>query len=214
VGKMEHLTSQALLEALARMCKAIELSKGYLCELDAATGDGDHGVSMAKSFRAVADELPALAGQSIEAILRAVGMSLVSTVGGAMGPLFGTAFLKAAEKARNYQEIDLPALAEMFAAAEEGIVSRGIAKPGDKTMLDAIHPAVATIKHAVERNRSICQAVRLAAQVAKEGAEATKVMVANVGRASRLGERTLGHQDPGAVSASILLGAAGNSPGN
>ncbi|HHV63202.1 MAG TPA: dihydroxyacetone kinase subunit L [Firmicutes bacterium] len=207
-GEVAKITSKDVLAAIYRMCDAVEENKGYLCELDAALGDGDHGVSMSKSFRAVRDKLPSLEGKDVGTILRAVGMALISTVGGAMGPLFGSAFLKAGERAAGKQEIGLDDIVDMFIAGEEAIVARGKAKVGDKTLLDTVHPAVEAIKEAKEEGLSISEALRRATGAAELGMKSTIDMIARVGRASRLGERTIGHQDPGATSAYIIIKAA------
>lgn len=208
---MQTNETNATLFVLDPMCKAIERNQEYLCELDGALGDGDHGVSMAKSFRAVRNSLPAMAGQSTADILRSVGMTLISEVGGAMGPLFGTAFLWAGKSVADKQMLTPADVAEMLAAAEAGIVQRGKAQPGDKTMIDALHPAVIAAQAAAAEGKSIADVVTSAADAAQIGAESTKTMIARIGRASRLGERTLGHQDPGATSVAILLDAAASA---
>lgn len=207
---MENASAAQAIAVLGAICDEIERSKDYLCELDAALGDGDHGVSMAKSFAAVKATLPDLADQEVSAILHSAGMTLISEVGGAMGPLFGTAFLRAGKVVAGKSSLAPADVAEMLAAAEAGIVQRGKAQPGDKTMLDAIHPAVEAARQAEAAGADVAGVLAAAADAAEAGAAATKNLVAKVGRASRLGERTLGHQDPGATSASIILRVAAN----
>lgn len=203
----DHVTGKAL-RVLRAICEEVERNKDYLCELDAALGDGDHGISMAKSFHAVALRLDGLGNAPLSEVLQAVGMTLISEVGGAMGPLFGTAFLRAGKVAAGKESLTSSDLAQMLRAAEEGIVQRGKAQPGDKTMLDALHPAVEAAQRAAAEGATTRDVLRAAAAASAQGVAATKEMVAKVGRASRLGERTLGHQDAGATSVSIILRVA------
>lgn len=196
------------IRVLMAVCDEVERQKDYLCELDAALGDGDHGVSMAKSFHAVRIALAGLEGKDLGQVLNTVGMTLISEVGGAMGPLYGTAFIRAGKVVAGKHEVTPSDLAEMLAAAEQGIVQRGHAQVGDKTMLDALHPAVLAAQGAAAEGAGLPEALRAAAAAGVQGAEATKDLVAKVGRASRLGERTLGHQDAGATSLSIILRVA------
>jgi len=204
---VEVIRSEDAVRIIAHMADKIEENRDYLSELDAAIGDGDHGVSMVKSFRAVREEVERLRGKDIGTILRGVAMALISAVGGAMGPLFGTAFLRASQIAAGKQEIDLTDLVNMFEAAEAGVRERGKANVGDKTMLDAIHPAVVAIKEAAAKGSSLLAAVERSVAGAEAGMKSTIPLVSKVGRSSRLGERTLGHQDPGATSCYLLLKA-------
>lgn len=201
----------AAITVLRAICDRIEREKDYLCELDAALGDGDHGISMAKSFHAVKTRLEVLAADDLNAVLNAVGMTLISEVGGAMGPLFGTAFIRAGKVVAGKVAASPEDLVAMLEAAEAGIVQRGKARPGDKTMLDALHPAVAAARQAAEEGASLAEVLEAAAAASASGAEATKGMIARVGRASRLGERTLGHQDAGATSVAIILRTASDA---
>jgi dihydroxyacetone kinase-like protein len=200
--------STRTIKVLLAICERVELQKDYLCELDAALGDGDHGISMAKSFHAVKISLDSLHGKDLETILKSVGMTLISEVGGAMGPLFGTAFLRAAKSTAGKESLSPVDLAQMLSAAEVGIIQRGHAQAGDKTMLDALQPAARAAQKAADDGLGLAEVLQAAATAAAKGVEATKEMVAKVGRASRLGERTLGHQDPGATSVSIILQTA------
>jgi dihydroxyacetone kinase-like protein len=204
---MENDTTRAI-AVLRAVCEQVEQNKDYLCELDAALGDGDHGISMAKSFQAVKRSLESLQGKDLETILKSVGMTLISEVGGAMGPLFGTAFLRAGKVMAGKSVLTPEDLGQMLCAAEEGIVQRGHAKVGDKTMLDALHPAAQAAQNTAADGGSLAEVLQSAANGAAAGAALTTGMIANIGRASRLGERTLGHQDPGATSVSIILAAA------
>lgn len=208
---MEDVSAATAIEVLSAICDAIEQSKDTLCELDAALGDGDHGVSMAKSFAAVKANLPNLAGEDVGSILNSTGMTLIAEVGGAMGPLFGTAFLRAGKVVAGKRSVSAADVAAMIAAAEAGIVQRGKAQPGDKTMLDAVHPAAAAAQQAAAAGADVAETLAAAADAAQAGVEATKTLVAKVGRASRLGERTLGHQDAGATSVSIILRVAADT---
>ncbi|OGO32900.1 MAG: dihydroxyacetone kinase subunit L [Chloroflexi bacterium RBG_16_54_18] len=180
----------------------------YLVELDAVIGDADHGANMDRGFRAVMDKVPGIADQDIGTILKTVGMTLVSTVGGAGGPLYGTFFLQAGMKTVGKMEMNLDEWTAALGAAVDGVIARGKAEPGDKTMVDALSPAVNALRQASLANETLAQALKDSAQAAKIGMEATIPMVARKGRASYLGERSAGHQDPGATSSYLLLKTA------
>ena len=187
------------------MAKKIEAEKDYLTQLDNEIGDGDHGINLARGFEAVEKKLPSLAGGDIGALLKGVGMQLVSTVGGASGPLYGTAFMKAGMACKGLTEIDGPAFVKAMEAAVDGIKMRGKATEGEKTMLDALCPALKVMQDDVTAGKSLKEALQDAAQAAEKGVEYTKTIIATKGRASYLGERSLGHQDPGATSSLYLL---------
>lgn len=187
------------------MAKKIEAEKEYLTELDNEIGDGDHGINLARGFEAVEKKLPSLAGGDIGALLKGVGMQLVSTVGGASGPLYGTAFMKAGMACKGLTKIDGPAFVKAMEAAVDGIKMRGKATEGEKTMLDALCPALKVMQDDVAAGKSLKEALQDAAQAAEKGVEYTKTIIATKGRASYLGERSLGHQDPGATSSLYLL---------
>ena len=187
------------------MAKKIEAEKEYLTELDNEIGDGDHGINLARGFEAVEKKLPSLAGGDIGALLKGVGMQLVSTVGGASGPLYGTAFMKAGMACKGLTEIDGPAFVKAMEAAVDGIKMRGNATEGEKTMLDALCQALKVMQDDVAAGKSLKEALQDAAQAAEKGVEYTKTIIATKGRASYLGERSLGHQDPGATSSLYLL---------
>ena len=187
------------------MAKKIEAEKEYLTELDNEIGDGDHGINLARGFEAVEKKLPSLAGGDIGALLKGVGMQLVSTVGGASGPLYGTAFMKAGMACKGLTEIDGPAFVKAMEAAVDGIKMRGKATEGEKTMLDALCPALKVMQDDVAAGKTLKEPLQDAAQAAEKGVEYTKTIIATKGRASYLGERSLGHQDPGATSSLYLL---------
>jgi dihydroxyacetone kinase-like protein len=184
-------------------------NKGVLNHLDREIGDGDHGENMDRGLSAVVTALAALPDDATPAaVLRSVAMTLISTVGGASGPLYGTAFLKAAEPVGDATELDGTVVASMLAAARDGIVSRGKAELGDKTMVDAWTPAVEAARVAAAEGASTSAILDAAATAAEAGAAATVPLVARKGRASYLGERSAGHLDPGAQSTALILRAA------
>lgn len=187
------------------MAKKIEAEKDYLTQLDNEIGDGDHGINLARGFAAVEKKLPSLTGGDIGALLKGVGMQLVSTVGGASGPLYGTAFMKAGMACKGLAELDGPAFVKAMEAAVDGIKMRGKATEGEKTMLDALCPALKVLQADVAAGKSLKEALQDAAGAAEKGVEYTKTIIATKGRASYLGERSLGHQDPGATSSLYLL---------
>ncbi|GAA1445068.1 dihydroxyacetone kinase subunit DhaL [Leifsonia poae] len=190
----------------------IDENKHDLNTLDREIGDGDHGENMDRGLRAVVTALGSLPdGATPNAALRSIAMTLISTVGGASGPLYGTAFLKAAEPLGDASEIDATALVAMLTAARDGIVSRGKAATGDKTMIDAWTPAVDAAAAAQEDGASPADILREAADAAEAGAVATEPLVAHKGRASYLGDRAIGHRDPGAQSTALLLRAAADT---
>ncbi|CAN7529380.1 dihydroxyacetone kinase subunit DhaL [Pseudarthrobacter oxydans] len=180
-----------------------------LIELDRAIGDSDHGENMDRGFQAVLDKLAEAPPQTPGAALKLTAMTLMSKVGGAAGPLYGTAFLRAATSLGDTAEIDPAAWVGALAAARDGIVARGKAESGDKTMVDAWTPAVeAARKAALDGNGDVLAVLVAAAEAAEAGAVATDPMVARKGRASYLGERSAGHRDPGAASSALILRAA------
>lgn len=183
--------------------------KSELTALDRAIGDGDHGENLDRGFQAVLGKLDSLDEQATPgAVLKLVATTLISTVGGAAGPLYGTAFLKGAMAAGDRDELDAAALVEVLTAARDGIVARGKAEPNDKTMVDAWTPAVEAASAAGGDVRAVLEA---AAAAAAEGAAATEPLVAHKGRASYLGERAIGHRDPGAESTALVLRAAADT---
>ena len=191
------VSTQQLLQIVTEMAEIIQQNKDFLTELDMPIGDSDHGINLARGFQAVVAKLPTLADKDVGTILKTVGMTLVSTVGGASGPLYGTAFMKAGAKMAGKMEVGMDDLILMLHEAVKGIKMRGKATTGEQTMLDAMVPALEALKE----SRSLSAALA----AAEEGVERTKAMIATKGRASYLGERSLGHQDPGATSFTLLL---------
>lgn len=180
-----------------------------LIDLDREIGDGDHGENMDRGFKAVVAKLDAGA-PDVASVLKLVASTLMSTVGGASGPLYGTAFLRAA-KAASENEMDANGVAAIIAGGLEGIVARGKATTGEKTMVDAWTPALEAAKAVAAAGGSPAEALRAAATAAQAGAEATIPLQATKGRASYLGERSIGHQDPGATSTAYILAAAADA---
>jgi dihydroxyacetone kinase-like protein len=189
--------------------EAIESHRTELTTLDRSIGDGDHGENMERGFTAVLAKLPDVADDAAPAdLLKLVATTLISTVGGASGPLFGTAYLKGSAAVSGVDDLDGAALVSFLAAARDGIVLRGKAEVGDKTMIDAWTPAVDAATAALAAGSSEREILVAAAEAAQAGAESTDALVARKGRASYLGERAIGHRDPGAVSSVLLLRAA------
>jgi len=180
--------------------------RDHLTELDAAIGDADHGANMDRGLTAVVAALESSPPADHGALLKQVGMTLVSKVGGASGPLYGTLFLRMAG-AVGSEELDAPGFARALRAGLEGVVARGKAAPGDATMIDALLPACDALEAALDGGAPLAEALTAAAQAAREGRDATVPLIARKGRASYLGERSVGHQDPGATSTALLLTA-------
>ncbi|WP_151526559.1 dihydroxyacetone kinase subunit DhaL [Serinicoccus kebangsaanensis] len=179
-----------------------------LTELDRAIGDADHGSNMKRGMSACAQLAEQEDFSSIDAYLKKVGMTLVSTVGGASGPLYGTFFLRLAGPLAASEQVGAHEFGQALRAGVEGIVARGKAELGDKTMYDALSPALDAFEEAAGAGSDLADALQAAARAAAEGRDATEPMVARKGRASYLGERSVGHQDPGATSATLLVEAA------
>ena len=178
-----------------------------LTALDAAIGDADHGTNMNRGFSAVEAKLTGLDGATPGGILTTAGTTLIGTVGGASGPLWGSALRRAGKALGDGATFDDAALVTALEAALQAIVDLGDAEPGDKTMVDALGPAVTTLKGQVDEGRPIAEALAAAQQAAEAGAEATIPLRARKGRASYLGERSVGHKDPGATSAALIVAA-------
>jgi len=201
----ETITATQLHKAMIGLCDTIEEQKDYLSELDGAIGDGDHGVNMAKCFRGVKKNLQALEVSDVHSVLICVGMEVMNSVGGAMGALYGTFFLKMAANATGKNSVNLTELSSMLSVALDGVLTIGKAKVGDKTLVDTLTPAVAAICKASENGKSLGDGLSDFETAAKAGMESTKDLIAKMGRASRLGERTIGHQDAGATSCFFIL---------
>lgn len=199
------IENKKVIEIVAAIGEKIIKEKDYLTELDNPIGDSDHGINMARGFTEVLKKLPAMENHDIGATLKAVGMTLVSTVGGASGPLYGTAFMKAGMVLAGKTEIGFEDFINAMDAAVEGIKMRGKSTVEEKTMLDAMVPAVNAMKASYEGSKETKTALDAGVAAAEKGMEHTKDIIATKGRASYLGERSLGHQDPGATSFTYML---------
>ncbi len=197
--------AQKVREVIFAIIEIIEEKKLFLTQLDAAIGDGDHGLNMAKGFGAAKEKLESTSPETPSDILKAVGMALISKVGGAAGPLYGTAFLNASKSVAGKTELDLNDFQVMLESALDGVKSRGKATVGEKTMVDAIEPALDALKKAIAEGSSTREAMDKAVAAAEEGVNYTKTIIAKKGRASYLGERSIGHIDPGAMSSFVIL---------
>lgn len=204
----DEVSGQALAAWLREFARRVREHRDELTRLDSAIGDADHGTNMDRGMTAVVAAIedlgPATAGQ----LLKKTGTTLVSTVGGASGPLYGTFFLRLAAALGEVGVVTMPQLADAFRAGLDGVVARGKAQTGDKTMVDALTPAIAALAAAVDRGANAHDALEAARAAAERGRDATTPMQARKGRASYLGERSVGHQDPGATSVELLLAAA------
>ena len=204
-------THDAVRDWMERFAAEVAENRSYLTKLDGAIGDGDHGTNMDRGMKKALERMQATDGDDIGASLKAVGMALVSSVGGAAGPLYGTFFMQMGQAAAGRSELDLAGFTDAFDAGIQGVIKRGKAEPGDKTMLDALKPALEALRDA--DGDDVAAALERAAQAAFDGMEATVPMVARKGRASYLGERSAGHQDPGATSSHLLLKSAAEAVG-
>jgi phosphoenolpyruvate---glycerone phosphotransferase subunit DhaL len=197
---------------IRRFAAAVAENRAELVRLDAAIGDGDHGTNMDRGMKKALERLDGMQGEDIGAMLKTVGMALVSSVGGAAGPLYGTLFLQMGSAAAGREELDLTGWTAALEAGLKGVQTRGKAEPGDKTMVDALQPALEALRAASDRAEA--EALRASADAAEEGMKATVPLVARKGRASYLGERSAGHQDPGATSSHLLLRSAAQAVEN
>lgn len=189
-------------------------NKEYLTSLDSAIGDADHGINMDRGFQAVLTKLPAFANQDIGSIAKNIGMVLISTVGGASGPLYGTLFIQIGKETAGKLELTLNDWIVAIDSAVNGVMMRGKANIGDKTMLDTLIPTLNTLKECAAKGASIEDALRAAEKTAEQGMLATTPLVAKKGRASYLGERSAGTQDPGATSSYYLMKTAAHALSN
>lgn len=197
--------SKKVLEIIRAIGLKMEAEKEYLTELDQPIGDSDHGINMARGFAAVEGKLPDLEGKDIGTILKTVGMTLVSTVGGASGPLYGSAYMKAGMALAGKEEMDMDDFLSMMDTAVQAVEQRGKATVEEATMLDAMVPSLKAMKEAAAEGKSAKEVLKTGVGAAWDGAEHTRDLVATKGRASYVGERGLGHQDPGATSYSYML---------
>ncbi len=205
------ITAEQMHSALIELCDTIEQEKEYLSEVDGAIGDGDHGVNMAKCFRGVKAKLETSEKNDVGAVLGLVGMEVMNSVGGAMGALYGTMFINMSARSTGKGEVGINDLAKMFSHALEGILTIGKAKVGDKTLVDTLAPAVTALESAAEQKLPLAEGLASFEAAAKRGMESTKDLLARMGRASRLGERSIGHIDAGAASCYLILRAFANA---
>ena len=203
---MTALSTEQTLGMMLHCCDAIIANKDYLTEVDSAIGDGDHGMGMSGGMQKAAEALQKKAVfDTINEIFKVTGMSMLSSMGGASGVIFGTMFLGGVKGLEPIQTLDAEAMARIMRGSLDAICLRGKAQEGDKTMVDALAPAVKALE--AHRNEDLVVAMEAAAAAAKDGAERTRGYVAKFGRSRYMGERALGHMDAGAVSVSILFDA-------
>ena len=204
-------TKAHLLDWLQRSATVLDEHKAHLTELDSAIGDADHGANIARGFSEAASKASDIADKDIGAILKATSLTLMSKAGGASGMLYGNFFLKASAGAAGKEELSDTELADLLQVGVDGIVQRGRAEAGDKTMLDAWFPALESLHTSLGGGKELADALSAAAVAAGVGKEFTVDLVAKKGRASYLGERSIGHQDPGATSTHLILQALADS---
>ncbi len=204
---MSTVTKEQVVRWLEATAAVLEANKSYLTDLDSAIGDADHGINMDRGFKKVMEKLPTVADKDIGNILKTVGMTLISSVGGASGPLYGTFYMRGGMAADAKEELDDEDLVNVLQGAVDGIIQRGRAQPGDKTMVDALLPALDALKAAVADGQGTTDALAAAVAAAEQGMKDTIPLQARKGRASYLGERSIGHQDPGATSSHLILNA-------
>jgi len=201
------ITKQHIIDWIEDCAAIFTEKRAYLTELDSPIGDADHGTNMARGFAKAKEKLPSVADTDIGNILKTMGMTLISSIGGASGPLFGTFFMRAGMAVPSKHELDAEDLQNMLEAGLEGLVQRGRAEIGEKTMVDAIHPAVVVAKTAVAKGCDMATTLSLVLEAAEKGVQATIPMIARKGRASYRGEQSAGHQDPGATSMYFIFRA-------
>ena len=199
------VTREQIIQWLDDLANVLKENKAYLTQLDSPIGDADHGINMDRGFKKVLEKLPDMADKDIGNILKTTGMTLISSVGGASGPLYGTFFMRAGMAANAREELNGEDLGAILQAGADGIVQRGRAQIGDKTMIDTWSPALATFHDMVSKGNDLLPTLQAAVNAAEQGMKDTIPLQARKGRASYLGERSIGHQDPGATSSYLLL---------
>jgi dihydroxyacetone kinase-like protein len=208
---IERVSKEQFRTILGNVTAAVSREKEHLSQLDSHIGDGDHGFGMANGFRIGFENVSQTPEGSIEDYLKTIGFSLIKEVGGASGTIFGSLFLGMAKGAKGHEEI---ALADFCAMLVEGLTlvqQRGKAQPGDKTMIDAVHPAVASLQQSLTEGLSLVEAFQRAAQAAQAGAEQTKNMIGKHGRAKYFREKSIGYQDAGATTIAVVISAIASS---
>ena len=201
------VTKAQIVKWLEATAAVLNENKAYLTELDSAIGDADHGSNMDRGFKKVMEKLPTMTDKDIGNIMKTTGMTLISSVGGASGPLYGTFFMRSGMATASKEELSDDDLYKMLKAGVDGIVQRGRAQLEDKTMFDAWSPALDALQGAIADGQDVVGALETAVSAAEEGMKATIPLQAKKGRASYLGERSIGHQDPGATSSYLMLNA-------
>jgi phosphoenolpyruvate---glycerone phosphotransferase subunit DhaL len=207
------ITATAVRDWIRAYAAEVAEHRVELVQLDTAIGDGDHGTNMDRGMRKAVEKLDDVEGEDIATLLKTVGMALVSSVGGAAGPLYGTLFLQMGTASAGRDALDLAGWTSALEAGVKGVQARGKAEPGDKTMVDALLPALAALRAAADDGAGLGEALRRSADAAAEGMRATVALEARKGRASYLGPRSVGHQDPGATSSHMLLEVAATTFG-
>jgi phosphoenolpyruvate---glycerone phosphotransferase subunit DhaL len=198
------LNTQDWINIFKKIADEVEASKDHLNELDGAIGDGDHGVGMSIGFRAIRETVEKYTGsESLEQLFKEVGRVFLSAVGGAIGPLIGTMFMDSSKIFAGKNAVGVAEFKQMMGAMENAVIRRGKAELGDKTILDALHPAVESVNE--YEGESLSEVMKIAAKASEEGAKNTANLISKRGRSSRLGERTIGHQDAGATSMALIL---------
>ena len=203
-----NITRDKIIAWIEAFAAVLSENKAYLTELDSPIGDADHGINMDRGFQAVLNKLPSVSNQDIGAIFKMVGMTLVSTVGGASGPLYGTYFIQLGMVTNGKLELTLEDWISAVESGLNGVIRRGKANPGDKTMIDSLLPGLEALKAAANDGANLAEALEKSAAAVEQGMKDTIPLVAKKGRASYLGERSAGHQDPGATSSYFLFKTA------
>lgn len=201
------VTRDQIVQWLEKTAAVLIENKEYLTQLDSPIGDADHGINMDRGFRKVMEKLPGVADKDIGNILKTTGMTLISSVGGAAGPLYGTFYMRAGMAVASKEELNGDDLVTLLQAGVDGVVQRGRAQLGDKTMVDCLSPAVKALQGNLDNGNDTVEAMRQAVAAAEQGMKDTIPLQAKKGRASYLGERSIGHQDPGATSSYLILNA-------
>jgi len=199
------MTKSQVLKWLEATAAVIEENRQYLTDLDSPIGDADHGTNMDRGFKKIVSKLPGVEEKDIGVILKTSGMALITSVGGAGGPLYGTLLMDAGKAVAGKDELSDDDLVALLDAGLKGVIRIGKTNLEDKTMVDALYPAIEALKEAVADGKDTVEALHLMTEAAHEGMKATIPMLARKGRASYLGERSIGHQDPGATSSYLLL---------
>ncbi len=199
------VTKEQIVQWLQTFASEIQQNKDYLTELDAAIGDADHGINMERGFQKVITQLPNIVNKDIGSILKSVSMTLISSIGGASGPLYGTLFLRASNVVAGKEELTEADMQKLLQAGLQGVLQRGKAQLGDKTMIDVLSAAAIAFEEAVSGGKNMSEAMQQMVAVAEKAMKDTIPMIAKKGRASYLGDRSIGHQDPGATSCYLML---------